>query len=138
MKFLKWGFVILLAAFLVFMGAQKFGGPNPIFHYIANSTGMAFFEPQVRLLTGVAEIVAAALLVWPRTRMLGAYLSLAVLGGALLFHLSPFLGINAPVAFNADGGYVKSPALFIMASSFFVVTLALIYVERVTEKPPAE
>ncbi len=134
MKILTWGLVIVLAAFMVFMGMQKFGEANPIFQYLASSTGMPIFEPGVRMLTGIAEITAAVLLVWPRTRIFGALLAAAVLGGALGFHLSPFLGINAPVAFDADGGYVKSPMLFYMAASFFLITMILIYLERLKPK----
>ena len=62
MKFIKPGFGLLLAAFLIFMGLQKFGAANPVFSHIAESSGLAFFEPQVRMLTGVLEILAAALL----------------------------------------------------------------------------
>ncbi|PHR55292.1 MAG: hypothetical protein COA47_14210 [Robiginitomaculum sp.] len=135
MNILRWGLALLLAAFLIFMGMQKFGGPNPIFSYIAQSTGMALFEPGVRMLTGAMEITAALLLILPRTRLYGGLLTLVVLGGALAFHLSPFLGIVAPVAFSPDGGYVKSSMLFVMAVSFFVAALALVFVERLEKKP---
>jgi uncharacterized membrane protein YphA (DoxX/SURF4 family) len=138
MKILTWVLVGLLAIFLIFMGAQKLMGPNPVFSYIAETTGIGLFEPLVRILTGLAEIAAAILLVLPKMRMKGAMLALFVLGGALLFHISPFLGIVAPVAFAEEGSvdkYIKSPMLFYMASSFFVAVLALIFVERVQIDP---
>jgi len=135
MKILQWALVILLAGFLVFMGVQKFGGPNPVFSYIAATTGLGLFEPWVRMVTGVMEIMAAVLLLVPRTRILGGLLSIAVIGGAIAFHLSPFLGINAPIAFDADGEYVKSSALFFMAVGFFAISLVLMYIQYRGKKP---
>ncbi len=129
MTLLRWVLAIVLAVFFIIMGVQKFTGPNPVFQYIAEHSGMAFFEPQVRMATGAAEILAALLILVPRTRLLGALLAIAVLGGALVFHLSPWLGINAPVRFAADGSYVKSPMLFIMAVSFMFASLGLLLVE---------
>ena len=135
MRFLFLGGAGLLAAFMAFMGFQKFTGPNPVFSYIADQSGLALFEPGVRMLTGVAEFGAAALLIAgffiPIARTFGLLVSFAVLGGAVLFHLSPWLGVNAPVAFDEAGEYVKSPMLFAMAVVFLVVTLVLGYLERV-------
>ena len=129
MTVLRWMLAVILSIFFIIMGVQKFGGPNPVFQYIADHSGMAFFEPQVRLATGTAEITAALLVLVPRTRIFGALLAIAVLGGALAFHVSPWLGINAPVAFAEDGGYIKSPMLFIMALSFFFASAGLLFVE---------
>ncbi|MEO1040471.1 MAG: DoxX family protein [Pseudomonadota bacterium] len=124
----------ILAAFMVFIGVQKFGGDNTVFSYIAAQSGLSIFEPGVRLLTGLAELLAAALLVGgffiARLRGLGGLLSLGVIGGAIVFHLSPWLGINAPVAFDEAGGYVFSPILFIMAVVFFSLSLIHVWLER--------
>ncbi len=130
MKILHWALALILAAFLVRMGLEKFGAANPVFQYIAEQSGIGLFEPGVRTFTGISEIIAAALIVWPRTRFIGGLLAAALLGGALAFHLSPWLGINAPVGFNEAGGYVKSPMLFIMALSFFFATLGLLFLNR--------
>ena len=35
----------LLAAFMAFMGFQKLMGPNPVFSYLAEQSGIALFEP---------------------------------------------------------------------------------------------
>jgi hypothetical protein len=61
-------------------------------------------------------------------------LSLAVLGGAIVFHLSPWLGINAPVAFDGAGEYVRSPMLFIMAVAFFLISGVLAYLDRAAKQ----
>lgn len=128
------GAAVVLALFMAFMGFQKFTGPNPVFSYMAEQSGIALFEPGVRMLTGVAEFAAAALLlsgfVVAPARALGALLSAGVVGGAIVFHLSPWLGINAPVAFNEAGGYEFSPMLFIMALVFFAVSVLVLVLER--------
>ncbi|MBL4616061.1 MAG: DoxX family protein [Robiginitomaculum sp.] len=121
---------VLLSLFLIFMGVQKFLGPNPVFSYLAETTGFELFEPGIRILTGIMEMIAALLLLWPAMRKCGGLLAAAVIGGALVFHLSPFLGINAPVAFAPDGSYIKSPMLFFMAIGSFIVSLAIISLGR--------
>lgn len=128
------GAAVVLALFLAFMGVQKFTGPNPVFSFIAEQSGIGLFEPGVRMLTGVAEFAAAALLlagfVIPAARALGALLSVGIIGGAIVFHLSPWLGVNAPVAFDEAGGYVHSPMLFLMALVFFAVSVFVLMLER--------
>ena len=134
MKYLHIGLAVLLAAFLLFMGAQKFGAANPVFAYLAENSGIGLFEPVIRLAVGASEIAAAALILLAtftgRLRGLGALLSAGVTGGALAFHLSPWLGINAPVAFAPGGGYEFSPMLFMMAVPFFVLSLVLVWLDR--------
>jgi hypothetical protein len=134
MKYLHIGLALLVAAFLLFMGAQKFGAANPVFAYIAERSGIGLFEPVIRLAVGAGELLAAALILLAtftaRLRGVGAVLSTGVTGGALAFHLSPWLGINAPVAFAPGGGYEFSPMLFMMALSFFALSLALVWLDR--------
>ncbi len=130
MTILRWVLAIALAAFLIFMGVPKLGGANPVFSYLAQSTGLALFEPGIRMLTGIGEILAALLLLWPRSRWMGLAMAFALISGALAFHLSPFLGINAPVAFAIDGAYIKSTSLFFMAVGFLCALFIAILVER--------
>jgi len=87
---------ILLALGFVFFGVQKFGAENIVFETIAERSGLSFFEPYVRMFTGVAELGTALLLLIPRTRLLGALAGVGILLGAIGFHLSPWLGINVP------------------------------------------
>ena len=86
----------IVAAGFIFFGVQKFGATNPIFSIIADRSGISLFEPVIRMLTGVAELGTALLILIPRTRLLGAFAGLGVLIGAIGFHLSPWLGINVP------------------------------------------
>ena len=84
--------------------------------------------------TLVAIVAGALLLVvgvfTKRLEGFGSLLSLAVIGGAIVFHLSPWLGINAPVALGADGGYVHSPMLFGMAIVFGALSAFLTWMDK--------
>lgn len=87
---------LILAAGFVFFGVQKFGSENLVFAILAERSGISIFEPGARIATGIAEILTAIMLVVPRTRILGALSAVAVLCGAIFFHLTPWLGIVVP------------------------------------------
>jgi len=117
---------LLLAAFLLFIGSQKFGAENVIFETIAERSGVAFFEPYVRVAVGVLEIAAAALLVFPASRAPGVLLAAGLIGGAILFHLSPWLGVVVAAA----SGEEPTPALFIVALAVAGLTALVATIER--------
>ena len=96
MKKLVLALSLVVAAGFIFFGVQKFGATNPIFSIIAERSGISLFEPVIRMLTGVAELAVAALILIPRTRLLGALGGVGLVVGAVGFHLSPWLGINVP------------------------------------------
>ena len=123
---IKSGTALLLSVFFIFMGVQKFGSENVIFATIASKSGIALFEPYVRMLVGVAELIAAALLVLPATRFLGALLGLGLLFGAVGFHLSPWLGIFV----SMEPGGEPSPMLFMMAMFFTGINLVVLMLEK--------
>ncbi len=83
--------------------------------YIFSKVGM---EPWGRIGSGVAELVASILLLVPRTVWLGAGLSLAVIAGAIFFHLTQ-LGIEV----QGDGGLLFYLALIVFACSAIVLYL---------------
>ena len=112
--------------FIIFTGVQKFGSENVIFATIASKSGIALFESYVRMLVGVAELIAAALLVLPATRFLGALLGLGLLFGAVGFHLSPWLGIFV----SMEPGGEPSPMLFMMAMFFTGINLVVLMLEK--------
>ena len=110
---------LAVAAGFLFFGLQKFGATNPIFSVIAEKSGISLFEPVIRILTGAAEVVMAILILVPRTRLLGALGGLAVLAGAIGFHLSPRLGISVPgmghsLFFMALGLLALNTTLFLL------------------------
>ena len=75
-------------------------------------------EPWGRIGSGIIELIAATLLLIPRTAWLGAGIALGVMAGAIVSHLT-VLGI---VVMN-DGGLLFSLALTVFLSSAAVLTL---------------
>ena len=114
----------VLAAFMAFMGIQKFIGDAPIFQIIETNTGMGFIEPWFKYLTGVLELLAALMLVLGK-RFEGGLLALIVLVGAVTAHLT-VLGISVPMAAGSE----PSPMLFIMALGGFILSAAVTGLSR--------
>lgn len=85
--------------------------------YIFTTVGM---EPWGRIGSGVAELIASVLILYPRTTWLGASLGIGVMSGALFFHLTK-LGIVA----KNDGGQ-----LFIYALLVFLSCAGLLIIYR--------
>ena len=77
-------------------------------------------EPWGRIGTGVLELVASILILYPRTTGFGAALGLGLMSGALFFHLFTSLGIEV------DG----DPVLFIYAVITFLCCLILLIIYR--------
>ena len=94
------------------------------FKFTAHPQSVALFttlgmEPWGRIGTGVAELIAAILILIPRTTLLGAFMGLGLMSGAIFFHLTK-LGIN----FGGDAG------LFIYAVITFSCCLFLVIINR--------
>ena len=85
--------------------------------YIFSKLGL---EPWGRVASGVVELIAVILLLYPRTVTVGAILSAGVISGAIISHLTK-LGI---VVHN-DGGL-----LFILAVIVFVGSLGILFIRR--------
>lgn len=75
--------------------------------YIFTSLGI---EPWGRIATGLLELVASLLLLYPRTTYIGAALSLCLMAGAIFSHLT-ILGISI----QGDGGLLFAYALIVFA-----------------------
>lgn len=107
---------LVVAAILAQTLYFKFtGAPESV--YIFETLGI---EPWGRLASGVAELVAVVLLFLPRTAVWGALLSLGIISGAILSHLT-MLGIEV----QGDGGL-----LFGLAVAVFVGSTAIVWHER--------
>jgi len=146
-RVLSWTFASALALLLLFQVYQAFFwlDPNPVFGLIAARSGIGFFEPGLRYLTGVLELAAAVMLIIPRTRGWGARLAAAVVIGALAFHLSPWLGIQVPdpevvsralalghtaAAIDANNLPTDNGAMFILALAILALSVMSILAER--------
>ena len=128
MKWFKHGLAIALMGAMLFMGLQKFGADNFIFETIAQKTGIAFFEPTFRMFSGVLEVLAGVLMILPLTRGAGATLASGVVAGAVVFHLSPWLGTKVAMVAGGEPSYT----LFTMALMFLVLALVNLYLNRST------
>lgn len=137
----KKGFLYVLIAYVVFVFVQslffKFTGSEEtdiIFSTIAewmNTVGLGFIAPVFEsvggYVIGTAELVASTMLIIAATRRKGALLGLAVISGAIFFHLFTPLGVNRIVdaAGNTDGG-----VLFFMACGVWVACALILYLTK--------
>ena len=83
--------------------------------YIFSKLGM---EPWGRISVGIMELIAGILILVPATTPYGALLAIALMGGAIFFHLTK-LGISV----QNDGGQLFIYALFVLASSTVLVII---------------
>ena len=72
-------------------------------------------EPYGRIGSGIVELIASLLILYPPTTGIGAVLAMGVMGGAIMSHLT-ILGIES----QGDGG-----TLFFLAIAVFVGSLIL-------------
>jgi hypothetical protein len=75
-------------------------------------------EPWGRIGSGVIELIAALLILYPRTTPLGALLAAGVMAGAIMSHLT-VLGIEI----QGDGGLLFGLALTVFAASAALVVM---------------
>ena len=107
---------IIVAIILIQTLRFKFTGHEDSV-YIFSKVGL---EPYGRIGIGVVELIASILLLIPKTVWAGALLTLGVIGGAIMMHLTQ-LGISV----NDDGGL-----LFITALVTFSLSAIILYLYR--------
>ena len=118
MKVLSWVLQAVVAVILLQTLFFKFtGAPESV--YIFSKLGA---EPWGRIASGVFELVAAALLLFPRTVVFGALMSLGVISGAIFSHLTK-LGVALTEV--GDRG-----ELFALALVVFVGSVAVLFIRR--------
>lgn len=117
----SWVLQIIVAAILLQTLFFKFTGAEES-RYIFTRLGM---EPWGRIGTGVVEFVAAAMLLYRSTIPLGAIISLGVISGAIVGHLTK-LGI---VVVNSDGTR-DGGTLFALAVVVFLASAAVLFIRR--------
>lgn len=110
----SWVLRVVVAAILGQTLWFKFTGAEESV-YIFSTLGM---EPWGRIGSGIAELVAAVLLLMPPTVHWGALLSLGVIIGAIASHLTK-LGIVV----QDDGGLLFALALIVFAGSLAILFL---------------
>jgi UPF0716 family protein affecting phage T7 exclusion len=114
----SWALRLAAAAILLQTLFFKFTGAKESV-YIFTAVGA---EPWGRIGSGVVELIAAILLLMPRTVVVGAALSLAVISGAIVSHLT-VLGVALPAV--GDKG-----ELFALALAVFFCSAAVLFLHR--------
>lgn len=102
--------ILLQTLFFKFTGAKESV-------YIFSTLGV---EPWGRIGSGIVELIAAVLLLVPRTAVFGALLALGTICGAIFAHLTK-LGIKLP-AVN-DNGELFALAVLVLVGSFGILLL---------------
>lgn len=135
-KLLPWLLVLFPAFVFVQSLPFKFTGAPETQHIFGTigtwfgSVGLNFlaqpFSDIGAYVTGAFEAVATVLLLVPRTRHFGALLGLALLSGAIFFHVATPLGIAVTFP-GTEGG---DPTLFIMAVIGWLCCAATLYLNR--------
>ena len=116
MHALDWFARLVAAGVLLQTLYFKFSGaPESV--YIFTTLGM---EPWGRIGSGIAELVASALLLWTGTAGFGGLLAAALMGGAIISHLTR-LGIEV----QGDGGL-----LFVLAWIVLLCSVATVAIHR--------
>ena len=115
---MSWALRITAAVILLQTLFFKFTGAKESV-YIFSTLGL---EPWGRIGTGVVELVASVLIVFPPTVAWGALLSLGVIGGAIVSHLTK-LGITLPAVDDCG-------ELFALAVVVFVCSLLVLWMHR--------
>ena len=110
--------ILRIAVALILIQTLRFKfTAHPDSVYIFTKVG---FEPYGRIGIGVLELIAAILILIPKTIWAGSLLTIGLLSGAILMHLTK-LGIEI----NNDGG-----ALFYMAIITFILSLLILWTQR--------
>lgn len=120
---------IALGLFLISAGIAKFTTGH-VFQYIEFKSGVDLFYPFVNNLTGIAEILAGAAILYRPTRLLGAAGAVALMVGAVGFHLSPWLGTSIPTGLVDDAASPWDAADFATTTSSMTFVLAIISAVR--------
>jgi uncharacterized membrane protein YphA (DoxX/SURF4 family) len=81
--------------------------------YIFSRIGM---EPWGRIGTGVLELIASILILYPKTTVFGSVLAIGLMGGAIFFHVTR-LGLVV----KDDGGQLFIYAVVVLVSSLVLL-----------------
>lgn len=115
-KKIMWFLRIVASSILLQTLFFKFSGAEESI-YIFSKLGM---EPYGRIGSGIIELVAAALILIPKTTWMGALLACGIMSGAILSHLF-ILGI----AVENDGGLLFVLALIVLLSCIELINLSI-------------
>lgn len=109
-------FILRLLVVIILVQTLRFKfTAHPESVYIFTKVGL---EPAGRIAIGVIELIASILLLIPRTIWIGALITLGVIGGAIIMHLTR-LGI---VVKNDEGTlFITAVVTFLLAGIILVI-----------------
>jgi len=119
---LTWPAALYIAGILLWYEQYKLPGADGsvwLFTVLTDWLHIHGYEKPFRLSVATAEIVASVLVLVPATRVVGAALSLAIMSGAIFFHVVSPLGIDP----YKDGGYLFKEACTVWVSSAFILII---------------
>ncbi len=117
--------VFIPSLFFKFSGAAE---TRHIFMTVGEFLGIGIFEPYGRYLVATAELVAAILLLIPRSQVYGALIAIGVLSGAIFFHLFSPLGVV--VRWTENGVAQQDETLFVLAVTSFIAAWIVVWFRR--------
>ncbi|WP_395665214.1 hypothetical protein [Methylocella sp.] len=120
LKLLTWPAALFIAGILLWYEQFKLTGNQgsvDLFQTLADWLFIPSYEKPFRLGVAIAEIIASVLVVIPATRVAGAAFALAIMSGAIFFHVASPLGIDP---YN-DGGVLFKQACAVWASAAYIL-----------------
>ena len=88
-------------------------------------------EPAGRYATAVMELVAVVLLLVPRTAVVGGIVSIGVISGAIMAHLTKLgVSINPQELGNPSLEALEGPSLFVMAVIVLLSSMTVVVIRR--------
>ena len=112
-----WAAALWIAYEFLWYEQYKLAGPTLIFEILSAWSGIP--EQPFRLFVAAMEMVAAILVLIPRTRAFGGLFALGIMSGAIGFHLFTPLGIDP----YGDGGMLFKEACFTWLMAALIVVL---------------
>jgi hypothetical protein len=112
-----WAAAFWIAYEFTFYQQYKLAGPTLVFERLSDWSGVP--ERPFRLFVSAMEMVAAVLVLIPRTQGFGALFSMGIMSGAIVFHLFTPLGIDP----YEDGGMLFKEACLTWALAGLVVAI---------------
>lgn len=112
-----WAAAIWIAYELLYYEQFKLTGPTLIFDRLSAWSGIP--EKPFRLFVAGMEIIAAILVLVPRTQGFGGLFAAGIMGGAIFFHLFTPLGVDP----YEDGGKLFQEACFTFATALLLAWL---------------
>jgi hypothetical protein len=140
------GGLFISAIFLDSLRFKFTGHPTPqhIFSTLKEWSGIGLFYPAGPWIIGLGELLSSLLLIGlpllflltnrrsliVTSQFLGALIALAVMSGAIVFHLFTPLGIETPVEWSGTTPMKFSPALFYAACVSWAFALIILVLHR--------